>query len=101
MPSPNLHMAATHGTPKPRAPFVSGLAPGLPGAPQSEAMIAALAQGREILMVGKNNASHKNEDFWEPGDLTEFQALLRAFIQRSSGCKRIHEIICARTLVPI
>lgn len=51
------------------------------GCVREAAMIAALAQGREILMVGKNNASHKNEDFWEPGDLTEFQALLRAFIR--------------------
>ncbi len=51
------------------------------GCVRETAMIAALAQGREILMVGKNNASHKNEDFWEPGDLTEFQALLRAFIR--------------------
>ncbi len=51
------------------------------GCVREAAMCAALAQGREILMVGKNQASHKNEDFWEPGDLSEFQALLRAFIR--------------------
>lgn len=47
------------------------------GCVREAAMCAALAQGREILMVGKNQASHKNEDFWEPGDLSEFQALDR------------------------
>lgn len=51
------------------------------GCVREAALCAALAQGRDILLVGKNNASHKNEDFWEPGDLTEFQALLRAFIR--------------------
>ncbi len=51
------------------------------GCVREAALCAALAQGRDILMVGKNNASHKNEDFWEPGDLSEFQALLRAFIR--------------------
>lgn len=49
------------------------------GCVREAALCAALAQGRDTLMVGKNQASHKNEDFWEPGDLTEFQALLRAF----------------------
>jgi ATP-dependent helicase HrpB len=43
------------------------------------ALCAAVAQGRDILLVGKNNASHKNEEFWENGDVSEFQALLRAF----------------------
>ncbi|MFN0079970.1 MAG: ATP-dependent helicase HrpB [Prosthecobacter sp.] len=42
-------------------------------------LCAAAAQGRDILLVGKNNASHKNEDLWEHGDVTEFQAILRAF----------------------
>jgi ATP-dependent helicase HrpB len=51
------------------------------GCVREAALCAAMAQGRDILMVGKNNASHKNEDFWEPGDLTEFQALIRAFIR--------------------
>lgn len=45
------------------------------------AMCAAIAQGRDILLANKNHATHKNEDFWEPGDITEFQALLRAFIR--------------------
>lgn len=57
------------------------LAAGEQGCVREAALCAALAQGREILMVGKNNASHKNEDFWEPGDISEFQALLRAFIR--------------------
>lgn len=51
------------------------------GCVREAALCAALAQGREILMVGKNNASHKNEEFWEPGDISEFQALVRAFIR--------------------
>lgn len=45
------------------------------------ALCAAIAQGREILMVGKNESSHKNDDLWEPGDVSEFQAMLRAFIR--------------------
>jgi len=49
------------------------------GCLREASLCAAAAQGRDILLVGKNNASHKNEDFWEPGDLSEFQALLRAF----------------------
>ena len=51
------------------------------GCVREAAMCAALAQGREILMVGKNQSSFKNEDFWENDDLSEFQALLRAFIR--------------------
>lgn len=51
------------------------------GCVREAALCAAIAQGRDILLVGRNNASHKNEDFWEPGDLSEFQALLRAFIR--------------------
>lgn len=42
-------------------------------------LCAAAAQGRDILLIGKNNASHKNEDLWEHDDVTEFQAILRAF----------------------
>jgi ATP-dependent helicase HrpB len=38
-----------------------------------------VAQGRDLLLAGRNEASHKNDDLWEPGDLSEFQALLRAF----------------------
>lgn len=51
------------------------------GCVREAAMCAALAQGREILMVGRNQSSFKNEDFWEADDLSEFQALLRAFIR--------------------
>jgi ATP-dependent helicase HrpB len=49
------------------------------GCLREAALCAAVAQGRDILLIGKNNASHKNEEFWENGDLSEFQALLRAF----------------------
>lgn len=43
------------------------------------AQCAAIAQGREILLATKDNTNRKNEDFWENGDISEFQALLRAF----------------------
>ncbi len=43
------------------------------------ALCAAIAQGREILLATKDNSNRKNEDFWENGDLSEFQALMRAF----------------------
>ncbi len=49
------------------------------GCLREAALCAALAQGRDILLVGQKNASHKNEEFWEKDDLSEFQALLRAF----------------------
>jgi ATP-dependent helicase HrpB len=49
------------------------------GCLREAALCAAIAQGREILLVGQNNASHKNEEFWQKDDLSEFQALLRAF----------------------
>ncbi|MBK8092590.1 MAG: ATP-dependent helicase HrpB [Verrucomicrobiaceae bacterium] len=49
------------------------------GCLREAATCAAIAQGSDILLVGKNNASHTNEEFWENGDLSEFQALLRAF----------------------
>lgn len=49
------------------------------GCLREAALCAAVAQGRDILLVGKNSASHKNEEFWENGDVSEFQALLRAF----------------------
>ncbi|MCA1963901.1 MAG: ATP-dependent RNA helicase [Prosthecobacter sp.] len=51
------------------------------GCVREAAMCAALAQGREILMVGKNQSSFRNEEFWENDDISEFQALLRAFIR--------------------
>jgi len=43
------------------------------------ARCAAIAQGREILLATKDSTNRKNEDFWENTDLSEFQALLRAF----------------------
>lgn len=43
------------------------------------ALCAAIAQGREILLATKDNSNRKNEDFWENGDISEFQALLRAY----------------------
>jgi ATP-dependent helicase HrpB len=49
------------------------------GCLREAALCAAVAQGRDILLVGQKNASHKNEEFWEKDDLSEFQALLRAF----------------------
>lgn len=51
------------------------------GCLREAALCAAVAQGRDILLVGKSNASHKNEEFWKNGDVSEFQALLRAFIR--------------------
>lgn len=54
------------------------------GCVREAAMCAAIAQGRDILLVGKNQSSHKNEDFWEPGDITEFEALVRAFIRANA-----------------
>ena len=51
------------------------------GCVREAALCAALAQGREILMVGRNSSSFKNEEFWEAHDISEFQALLRAFIR--------------------
>ncbi|MBE2282844.1 MAG: ATP-dependent helicase HrpB [Prosthecobacter sp.] len=49
------------------------------GCLREAALCAAVAQGREILLVGQKNASHKSEEFWEKDDVSEFQALLRAF----------------------
>lgn len=49
------------------------------GCLQEAALCAAIAQGREILLATKDNTNRKNEDFWENGDISEFQALLRAF----------------------
>jgi ATP-dependent helicase HrpB len=51
------------------------------GCVREAALCAALAQGREILMVGRNSSSFQNEEFWEAHDISEFQALLRAFIR--------------------
>lgn len=51
------------------------------GCLREAALCAAIAQGREILLVGQNNASRKNEEFWQKDDLSEFQALLRAFVR--------------------
>jgi ATP-dependent helicase HrpB len=55
------------------------LAAGDNGCVREAALCAAVAQGRDLLLAGRNESSHKNEDLWEPGDLSEFQALLRAF----------------------
>ncbi len=55
------------------------LAAGANGCVREAALCAAAAQGRDLLLAGRNEASHKNDDLWEPGDLSEFQALLRAF----------------------
>ena len=55
------------------------LAAGTHGCVREAALCAAVAQGRDLLLAGRNEASHKNDDLWEPGDLSEFQALLRAF----------------------
>lgn len=51
------------------------------GCLREAALCAAADQGRDILLVGKNKASHQTEEFWEPGDVTEFQAILRAFVR--------------------
>ena len=48
------------------------------------AQCAAIAQGREILLATKDNTNRKNEDFWENGDISEFQALLRAFARAAA-----------------
>lgn len=50
---------------------------------EAAAICAAIAQGRDILLTSKEKSNRKNEDFWEPGDVTEFQALLRAFYRAS------------------
>ncbi len=49
------------------------------GCLEDAAICAAIAQGREILLATKDNTNRKNEDFWDNTDLSEFQALLRAF----------------------
>jgi ATP-dependent helicase HrpB len=54
------------------------------GCVREAALCAAIAQGRDILLANKNKATHQNEDFWEPGDLSEFQALLRAFTRAAA-----------------
>ena len=49
------------------------------GCVEEAAICAAIAQGREILLATKDKATRKNEDFWEAADISEFQALIRAF----------------------
>lgn len=44
------------------------------------AICAAVAQGRDILVRPKPGAPKAKETFWEPTDVSEFQALIRAFI---------------------
>lgn len=41
---------------------------------------AAVAQGRDLLMRPKPGAPKAKDEFWEPSDVTEFQAVIRAFI---------------------
>jgi ATP-dependent helicase HrpB len=49
------------------------------GCLQDAAICAAIAQGRDILMTTKKEAKRGTEHFWERGDISEFQILLRAF----------------------
>lgn len=55
------------------------------GCVREAALCAAVAQGRDILLANKGNAPKQSQDFWEPGDLTEFQALLRAFVRADAA----------------
>ena len=50
------------------------------GCLREAAICAAAAQGRDLLVKPKPGAAKAKEEFWEPTDLTEFQALIRAFI---------------------
>lgn len=54
------------------------------GCLREAALCAAIAQGREILLATKDKSNRKNEDFWESGDISEFQALMRAFAKAES-----------------
>ncbi len=49
------------------------------GCLEQAAICAAIAQGRDILTTDKDKSHKGNEDFWENTDLSEYQALLRAF----------------------
>ncbi len=49
------------------------------GCLREAAVCAAAAQGRDILVKPKPGAPKTKDTFWEPTDLSEFQALLRAF----------------------
>jgi ATP-dependent helicase HrpB len=55
------------------------------GCVREAALCAAVAQGRDILLANKGNAPRQSQDFWELGDVTEFQALLRAFIRAEAA----------------
>jgi ATP-dependent helicase HrpB len=50
------------------------------GCLREAAICAAVAQGRDILVRPKPGAPKPKDTFWEPTDLSEFQALIRAFI---------------------
>lgn len=64
------------------------------GCVEEAAICAAVAQGREILLATKDRATHKNEGFWEPHDISEFQALIRAFDK--AGELRFEADACSR-----
>jgi ATP-dependent helicase HrpB len=50
------------------------------GCLREAAICAAAAQGRDLLVRPKPGAPRAKDEFWEPTDLSEFQALIRAFI---------------------
>lgn len=60
------------------------IAAGEQGCLREAALCAAIAQGREILFATRNKPDRRNEGFWEQGDISEFQALLRAFAKARS-----------------
>lgn len=49
------------------------------GCLREAAICAAVAQGRDILVRPKPGAAKPKDTFWEPTDVSEFQALIRAF----------------------
>lgn len=50
------------------------------GCLREAAICAAAAQGRDLLVRPKPGAPRAKDEFWEPTDLSEFQAVIRAFI---------------------
>ncbi|WP_075090088.1 hypothetical protein [Verrucomicrobium spinosum] len=51
---------------------------------EDAALCAALAQGRDLLMKPTELTKRKQEDFFQRDDLSEFQALMRAFDKAAS-----------------
>lgn len=51
---------------------------------EDAALCAALAQGRDLLMKPTEQTKRKQEDFFQRDDLSEFQALMRAFDKAAS-----------------